>query len=206
MLLEMIAVTSGAYAGTSLLSVGMTYERLMGSKTEEGSLEKISGEVTGAELYTAKQEYRPPIYVGAGSSGVGVGIPVGGGTDTEFRRTHSRFNAEGTTNSYTNYWSPHERGRISWINTADQLANVSTRYGIDTSAFPVSLPIRVHEHAWKGPVWHDQKAARIGPNKREVARAAAWARRSPYTVLAGFVAAISIFTLSGDDRRRHRQA
>lgn len=202
MLLETIAVASGAYTATSLGSVGLFYKQLVGDKTQEGSLEKIAGPVTGAELYTSKQEYRPPIYIGAGSSGAGVGIPVGGGTDTEFRRTHSKFNAEGG-GAYTNYWAPHERGRISWINTAEQLANVSARHGIDTSAFPVTLPIRVHEHTWAGPVWHDQRSARIGPNKFEVARAAAWARRSPHTVLAGFVAAVSIFALSGDDRRRH---
>ncbi len=202
MLLEVIAVTSGTYTAMSLTSVGLLYRQLVGDKIKEGSLEKISGPVAGAELYTAKQEYRPPVYIGAGSSGAGVGIPVGGGIDTEFRRTHSKFNVEGG-GTYTNYWVPSERGRISWINTADQLANVSARYGIDTSAFPVSVPIRVHEHTWTGPVWHDQRSARIGPNKLEVARAAAWARRSPYTVAAGVVAAVTLFTLSGDDRRHH---
>jgi hypothetical protein len=200
MLLETIAVTSGAYTVMSVGTVGFIYRQLVGNKTTEGVLEKIEGSVTGAELYTAKQEYRPPIYIGAGSS-VGVGIPVGGGTDTEFRRTHSKFNVEGSTAVYTNYWAPNVRGRISWINTADQLANVSARYGIDTSAFPVALPIRVHEHAWAGPVWHDQRSARIGPHKHEVARAAAWARRSPYTVTAGVVAAIALIALSGDGRR-----
>lgn len=202
MLLETVAATSGVYAMMGVGNAFLEYGYFVGSTVNEGTLEKINGPVSGAELYTAKQVYRPPVYIAAGGSGAGVGIPVGGGLDTEFRRTHSKFNAEGTANTYMNYWAPRERGRISWINTADQLANVSARYGIDTSAFPVALPIRVHEHKWSGPVWHDQKAARISPNKLEVARAAAWVRRWPYTVTAGVVAVITLWSLSGDDRRR----
>lgn len=202
MLLETIAATSGAYATLGVGNAFLEYGYFVGSTVNEGTLEKINGPVNGAELYTAKEVYRPPTYVTAGNHGAGVSIPVGGGNDTEFRRTYSKFNVEGNTNTYTNYWAPRERGRISWINTADQLANVSNRYGIDTSAFPVALPIRVHEHTWSGTVWCDQRSARISPNKLEVARAAAWARRWPLTVTAGVVAAITLFTLSGDDRRR----
>lgn len=201
MFLETVAATSGAYATVGLCNALIEYNAFAG----DGALEKVDGPVEGAELYTAKQTYRPPVYLNTGTGHVSVGIPVGNGeVDTEYRRTYSKFRAKDTSSSYTNYWSPSERGRISWINTADQLANVSNRYSIDTSAFPVAFPIRVHEHTWPGPVWHDQKAARIGPNKLEVARAAAWARRFPYSVTAAAVAVVTMFALNDADRRHHR--
>ena len=125
----------------------------------------------------------------------GIGIPVGGGIDTEYVRAHSKFTG-GKGNAWTNYWAPDHAGSIRWINTVDQLSNVANQYSIDTGSFPVSLPIKMHEHKWPGSVWADRHAARIGPNKASVARAAAMARRMPLSITAGVACAGSVIALA----------
>lgn len=178
---ETFAAITGVYAIGSAVDVMLKANRF----TNRGGLEEIKEPVTGVELYSAKQEFSPPIYINTGGR-TGLSIPVGGSMDTEYVRAHSKFNtAEG---SWTNYWAPDLQGRVRWINTVDQLSNVASQYKIDTGAFPVSLPIKLHEHKWDGPVWADRRSARIGPNKVAVARAAAFARRMPLSLTAGVAA------------------
>lgn len=187
--LEIFAAATGLYALGSLIDVGVKVDTFV----KKGGLEEITEPVTGAELYTAKQEFRAPIYVNMGNSG--IGIPVGGRLDTEYIRAHSKF-INGKGNTWTNYWAPDHEGRVRWINTVEQLSNVASQYKIDTGSFPVSLPIKLHEHKWEGPVWCDRRAARIGTNKRLVARAAAMARRMPLSITAGVACAGSAIALA----------
>lgn len=175
---------SSTYAVASAGAMALKYQEMM---VYPDGLPQTEGEVKGVELYTPKDRVTPPIYVGGGTAGVGVGIPVGGGSEREYNRAHSSFtDSKGTT--LRNYWAPSDPGRIFWINTAEQLTNVANQHAIDLAAFPVQLPMRAHEHVWKGPVWYDQRAGQIGPRKSEIARAAVWARRWPFTATAGVVA------------------
>lgn len=182
MIAELLTST---YAVASAGAMALKYQDMM---LYPNGLPQTEGEVKGVELYTPKDRVSPPVYVGGGTAGVGIGVPIGGGSEREYNRAHSSFtDSKGTT--LRNYWAPNDPGRIFWINTAEQLTNVANQHAIDLAAFPVQLPMRVHEHVWKGPVWYDQRSGRIGPRKSEIARAAVWARRWPLTATAGVVAA-----------------
>jgi len=85
-------VITGGYAFGSLAHVALRYQDMMLNNKGIG---QTAEKVMGVELYVQKDRYHPPVYIGTGGSGAGIGIPVGGGTETEFVRLHSKFTDAG---------------------------------------------------------------------------------------------------------------
>lgn len=202
MIVDILAATTTGYSAVSAGRCLLMYRRFL---KEEGTLEEITEPIKGVELYTPTKRVNPPVYMTLGNSHVSV--PIGGGdVTTDYKRAHSSFIGDKTGRQWTNYWAPKHRGLEFYINSAEQLTTTAEQYKIDLQTFPAMLPMKAHAHKWVPPVWADGHSGRISTSRAEVARAAALARRYPFSLTAAAVGGITLAIAVADwnESRRYR--
>jgi hypothetical protein len=136
------------------------------------------------ELSVEKSNYHPPFYVNPGGNHGSIGIPVGGGTTTEFEELLSAVVSEKKENHYN--WRITDldtRNRCAapqkfWLNTPDDLKGFFEQHKIPMNLIPLSLPIQVREVKVPAntPVYSVRSAVTIGSHKASVVKTAAWVR------------------------------
>lgn len=155
------------------------------------------------ELSVEDQEYHPPMYIGPHTSGVSVGIPLGGGTRYEMRNLLSAAVGDESKDSYYNWRTtdmeraPCATPTLYWLNTADDMKNFFDGNKIPQNIVPLRLPVQVREvkvpptvqKLYSVPAYHI-----LGTNRAAVIRAAARAKTLDHRF---FVPAAVMATFTG---------
>lgn len=199
-LLELFTVSSLYSAGNAAKYFLERYLLQKGDKLYDGTVLETREEPVEkfVELSVEKANYAPPFYVNSGH----VGIPLGGGTTTEFEDLLSAVISEKKGNEYN--WRITDldtRNRCAspqkfWLNTPDDLKGFFEQHRIPMNLIPLSLPIQIREI--KVPtgtrVYSVGSALTSGTHKASVVKTAAWVRsfgRRP-----GLSALTSVSTIS----------
>lgn len=143
-------------------------------ETREEPVEKF------LELSVEKSNYSPPFYV---YSGGGIGVPIGGGTTTEFEGLLSAVIGDKENEYNWRITDLETRNRCSspqkfWLNTPDNLKSFFEQHRISMNVVPLALPIQVREvNVPKNtPVYSVKNSLTIGSHKASVIETAAWVR------------------------------
>lgn len=154
MLLELF-VGSSVYGVLQLLQLQAAQRNLKKGKSLKNgeTLQSITDCSNCIELYTNEQRYEPPIFINTGnSSAVGVGIPIGGGLSSDWKRIYSVVYGDDNEINYMNYTTRFDNTPPSthYINTGDDLTVFMNSHPfIGKSSFPVKLPLKVQSYSFK---------------------------------------------------------
>lgn len=151
--LELFTV-SGLYAAYRIIQYMTEKESLDvslaplsdGAKLEESTPSSVEKFV---ELSAAVTKNEHPTYIGIGS-GMGVGIPIGGGTTYEMRSILTAAIQKGSGPDLNWTFTDLEKHPCGpsnryWLNTPDDLKTFFDANGISQTSVPLSLPLEVRE-------------------------------------------------------------
>jgi hypothetical protein len=135
------------------------------------------------ELSVEETRNDPPIYIGTGASGAGVGIPVGGGNYNELKTILEVAIPKDRKDIYPYNWTFTDLGRTPcapptryWLNTPDDLKNFFETHGIPQNIAPLRLPMQIREVTIPSSeklLYSVPEAHVMGTNRNAVIRAAA---------------------------------
>lgn len=197
-LLELFTISSLYTAGNATKYFLERYLLQKGDKLYDGTaLETCEESIEKFfELSVEKANYAPPFYMNSGS----VGIPLGGGTTTEFEDLLSAVISKKENLYNWRITDLDTRNRCAspqkfWLNTPDDLKEFFEQHRIPVNLIPLSLPIQVREIKIPTgtPVYSVGSALTVGSHKPSVVKTAAWVRsfgRQP-----GISALASVFAL-----------
>jgi hypothetical protein len=196
--LELFTISSLYTAGNAAKYFLERYLLQKGDKLHDGTTVETREADKFVELSVEKGNYQPPFYVNSGS----IGIPLGGGTTTEFEELLSAVVSEKKENDYN--WRITDldtRNRCAapqkfWLNTPDDLKGFFEQHKIPMNLIPLSLPIQVREV--KVPantlVYTVNSAVTIGSHKASVVKTAAWIRSfGRYPATSAFASVCTLF-------------
>jgi hypothetical protein len=205
--LELFTISSLYTAGNAAKYFAERYGLMNGKRLTDGTqLEEVTSSVEKfVELSAEKASYSPPFYVNPGGQAGGIGIPIGGGTTTEFQELLTAVINQKDGNAYNWHVTDLEsRQRCApaqkfWLNTPDDLKTFFDQHRIPQNIIPLSIPLQVREikipsevpthrvgtnsggRSFETPLSNTtlytvQSATTIGSHKASVADVAAWSR------------------------------
>jgi hypothetical protein len=200
MLLEVFGLSSG-FTAYWLTRNWLDVAKLQRGETlKDGSIiekEEKPGEAVG--LYIRENKFIPPIYLNVGTL-LGVGIPVGGGFETDYIPVFHSVRT-GTMQKSIKVLDLAGDAQTTYINDVNTLENFLSGHQITLADIPVTFPLQVRKKQLSSHMWYSSKWGIGGSDRRAVATYIAKARRwapGEFVWASALVATISVWMLSND--------
>lgn len=186
MILELLTGLTGAYTVASMVNSYKKKQMLEDGTHKEIKVDEMDTEVKGLSINAIVKEKQDPVYMKANNNS-NIMIPVGGYTYEREKEIYNKFINTTTRDDYENFTCTNEPFNKYYINTPEMIETTFKKYNVNTTLFPINLPLVVYEYKLEKPVYkiYHENTGVIGVNKLSVINKFVSKTRYPLTFTAG---------------------